>query len=69
MCKCWQKGFGRDGKMSFYRVFKLEGSGIKGDVVLVKEKDMKRFDWLIGLVEEVILSEDVKVWKIRVKVI
>lgn len=41
----------------------------KGDVVLVKEKDMKRSDWPTGLVEEAILSEDAKVRKIRVKVI
>lgn len=52
------------------RKWKTEKENLhKGDVVLVKEKDMKRSDWPTGLVEEAILSEDAKVRKIRVKVI
>lgn len=41
----------------------------KRDVVLVKKMDMKISDWLTGLAEEAILSEDGKVRKIRVNLI
>lgn len=36
----------------------------EGDVVLLREKDMKRCDWPTGLEEDAILSEDGKIRKI-----
>ena len=52
------------------RKWKTVKENIKeGDVVMLREKDMKRCDWPTGVVEEAIQSEDGRVRKAKVRLI